>query len=281
MDDIFHTFTQRKQYLVCIDSDGCAMDTMDIKHINCFGPCMIDTWQLQRWEKAIQKRWNDINLYTMTRGINRFLGLYQVLQEVDGSYKKIAGLNELKWWVESATELSGPSLEAAIKEKDSLMLKKTLQWSIAVNDAITSLPQETKQAFAGVKECLEQLHQVADVAIVSSANQQAIMEEWKEQGFLQFTDVICSQNTGTKAYCIQKLLEQGYETHHVLVVGDAPGDREAAACNHVLFYPILVTKEKESWEKLCREAIHKFISGCYSGDYQEEKIREFEKNLGR
>ena len=26
-------FEKKKEYLICVDSDGCAMDTMDIKHI--------------------------------------------------------------------------------------------------------------------------------------------------------------------------------------------------------------------------------------------------------
>ncbi len=42
-------FARKNEYLVCVDSDGCAMDTMDIKHINCFGPCMIDEWGLGQW----------------------------------------------------------------------------------------------------------------------------------------------------------------------------------------------------------------------------------------
>ena len=28
-------FKKKKDFLICIDSDGCAMDTMDIKHIKC------------------------------------------------------------------------------------------------------------------------------------------------------------------------------------------------------------------------------------------------------
>ena len=33
----YFDFTKENEYLICIDSDGCAMDTMDIKHISCFG----------------------------------------------------------------------------------------------------------------------------------------------------------------------------------------------------------------------------------------------------
>jgi hypothetical protein len=55
-------FIKTKDYLICVDSDGCAMDTMDVKHIVCFGPCMVTEWELEPWRDAILARWNDINL---------------------------------------------------------------------------------------------------------------------------------------------------------------------------------------------------------------------------
>ena len=79
-------FQKKKDYLICVDSDGCAMDTMNIKHIKCFGPCMVEEWGLQRWEKEILERWNEINLFTETRGINRFKGLAIALQEINEKY---------------------------------------------------------------------------------------------------------------------------------------------------------------------------------------------------
>ena len=72
MADKFLTYTKRNDFLVCVDSDGCAMDTMDIKHVKCFGPCMVEEWGLGAWREEILARWNEINLYTMTRGVNRF-----------------------------------------------------------------------------------------------------------------------------------------------------------------------------------------------------------------
>ena len=68
-------FKRGSDYLICIDSDGCAMDTMDIKHYRCFGPCMVAEWGLEKWQDALLARWNDINLYTGTRGINRYKAL--------------------------------------------------------------------------------------------------------------------------------------------------------------------------------------------------------------
>ena len=46
---------------------------------------------------------------------------------------------------------------------------------------------------------------------VSGANLDAVLAEWQEHGLLDYVDVVCSQNDGSKAYCIQKLLEQGFE----------------------------------------------------------------------
>ena len=58
MESIFDGFKKSRDYLICVDSDGCAMDTMNIKHIRCFGPCLVEEWGLQNWEcpKKHQKR---------------------------------------------------------------------------------------------------------------------------------------------------------------------------------------------------------------------------------
>lgn len=79
MSEHIRDFKRKKDFMICVDSDGCAMDTMDIKHIRCFGPCMVAEWHLEEWEDAILSRWNEINLYTMTRGVNRFKGLAMAL----------------------------------------------------------------------------------------------------------------------------------------------------------------------------------------------------------
>ncbi|MEW4412319.1 HAD hydrolase-like protein [Clostridium sp. AN503] len=279
MTEIFDSFKKKKEYLVCIDSDGCAMDTMDIKHFRCFGPCMIQEWGLGPWRDAIQNRWNAINLYTMTRGINRFKGLEIALCEVDSNYRKIEGLDELVKWVESAKELSNDSLVKHMKEHEAPILLKALAWSEEVNRQVEQLPETEKVPFGGVRLAIEALHRTADVAVVSSANQQAIMEEWETQGLLRHTDVVLSQNAGSKAYCIKRLLDQGYEKNHAMMIGDAPGDRDAAAANGILFYPILVKREHESWKRILDEALDRFVSCSYEGEYQERLNREFEENL--
>ncbi len=272
-------YKKKKEFLICVDSDGCAMDTMDIKHIRCFGPCMVEEWGLEQWKEEILSRWNEINLYTMTRGINRYKGLSMALQEIDKKYRPIEDLDTLVRWAETSPELSNGAIQAAIEEKDSISLKKALSWSKAVNASINQLSEEEKRPFAGVKEALARAHEKADVAIVSSANLDAVLEEWERFGLMEHTDIVLAQDAGSKAYCIGGLLKAGYTKEHVLMCGDAPGDLDAAEQNGVFYYPILVRREKESWEEFREKAVDMLVEGNYGGAYQQKKINAFLENL--
>ena len=272
-------FKKKKDFLVCVDSDGCAMDTMDIKHIRCFGPCMVAEWGLDEWKDEILSRWNDINLYTMTRGINRYKGLSIALTEINEKYTAIKALDTLTHWVEESPELSNGALEKAIAANDSISLKKALSWSKAVNASINQLPDEEKLPFEGVKEALAFAHEKVDVAIVSSANLDAVLEEWERYGLLDHTDIVLAQDSGSKAFCIGELLKAGYARDHVLMCGDAPGDLDAAKKNGVFYYPILVRHEAESWQEFMDKAVSKLLDGSYGGAYQQEKIDAFLNNL--
>ena len=272
-------YRKQKDFLVCVDSDGCAMDTMDIKHFRCFGPCMVEEWGLEQWAQPILARWNDINLYTMTRGINRFKGLALALREIDGKYRRIDGVDELERWVANAPALSNDGVKAAIKAGGGEVLSKALSWSMKVNESINAMPFDVKKPFDGVLEGLKYAHDLADIAIVSSANLQAVEEEWALYGLLDHVDILLAQNVGSKAFCIQELLKKGYDKDKVLMTGDAPGDLDAAKSNGVLYYPILVRHEKESWTEFRETAVGKLTSGNYSGTYQQEKIEAFLGNL--
>lgn len=274
-------FTKKHEFLVCVDSDGCAMDTMDIKHFRCFGPCMVDEWELGTWREEILSRWNDINLYTMTRGINRFKGLAMALSEISKMYTPIEGIAELVRWASTSPELSNSALSREIEAKtDCPALRKALRWSEAVNKAITELPESEVKPFPLAREALEMAHGIADVAIVSSANLGAVLEEWEKHGLLAHTDIVLAQNAGSKAACIAKLLEKGYAKGNVVMCGDAPGDLDAAKKNGVWFYPILVGREKESWQEFMDTALGKLTLGGYS-EYNSLKEKEFSDNLSK
>ena len=240
---------------------------------------MVKEWKLEAWEGQILDRWNEINLYSMTRGINRFLALAMALEEINESLTPVEGVEELSAWVKEADELSNGSVQRKAEESGLEIFRKALAWSKAVNQSISELPEETKKPFEGVAEGLKAAHGSADVAIVSSANLEAVVEEWQKHGLMDSVDVCLTQNVGSKAYCIGKMLEYGFAADHVLMIGDAPGDLSAAQKNGVLYYPILVKHEKESWETFVKEALARFLQGTYKGDYQEQQIQAFRGNL--
>lgn len=272
-------YRKNREFLVCVDSDGCAMDTMDIKHIRCFGPCMVEEWGLEDWKDKILERWNEINLYTMTRGINRYKGLAFALKEINEKYTQIEGVDMLEKWVKESPELSNAALQRTIEKNDCISLKKALSWSKAVNESINALSEKEKVPFEGVKEALAFAHERVDVAIVSSANLDAVLDEWERFGLLEHTDIVLAQDAGSKAFCIGELLKAGYEKDHVLMCGDAPGDMDAAKQNGVYFYPILVRHETASWREFRKDAVDKLLAGNYGGEYQKKKTEAFLNNL--
>ena len=280
---IFDSFERKHDYLVCVDSDGCVMDTMNCKHFHCFGPCMVAEWGLEAWKDEILERWNVINLFSMTRGINRFKGLAIALGEISGKYKPIVGITYLQHWADTAPALSNDAVAAAAANADcadaKTVFEKALSWSKAVNASIVNLPEELKVPYNGAKEGLAAAHTFADVAMVSSANRDAVEEEWGKFGLLEHTDIVLAQDIGSKAACIAEMLKFGYDLSKVVMIGDAPGDCDAAEKNSVWYYPILVNHEKASWDEAIETAFGKLQAGEYAA-YEVQKKKEFLANLG-
>ena len=279
---IFDSFHRKHDYLVCVDSDGCVMDTMNCKHFHCFGPCMVAEWGLEQWKEEILERWNVINLFSMTRGINRFKGLAMALGEINEKYTPIAGIQALQHWADTAPALSNDGVAKAMENADGEakdIFRKALSWSKAVNAAIVQLDEALKIPYEGAKEGLAAAHGFADVAMVSSANRDAVEEEWGKFGLLQHTDIVLAQDIGSKAACIKEMLKFGYDPNKVVMIGDAPGDSDAAEKNGVHYYPILVNQEKESWAEAIAVAFEKLQNGEFA-PYAADKKQEFLRNLG-
>ncbi|HKM36004.1 MAG TPA: HAD hydrolase-like protein [Lachnospiraceae bacterium] len=275
----YFDFRKDKEYLICIDSDGCAMDTMDVKHTRCFGPEWIKTFELKKYETEALEYWNKLNLYSGTRGINRFKGLALCLQEMERRGEAIDGLEGFVRWTEETKELSNPALLTECQKVRNHCMELALLWSIHVNLSITELPKVDKP-FPNVKVAMEEMVKCADLAVVSSANGQAVREEWSKHDLKRYTKILLSQEAGSKTFCISELLNKGYAPDKVCMVGDAPGDRDAALANHVWFYPIVVRKEAESWQKLKEEACVRLVSGKFDEAYQRELLVAFNEALG-
>jgi phosphoglycolate phosphatase-like HAD superfamily hydrolase len=280
---IFDSFEKKHDFLVCVDSDGCAMDTMNCKHFHCFGPCMVNQWELEQWRSDILDRWNQVNLFQMTRGINRFKGLSLALTEVNEKYTPIAGVEALNQWVATTKALSNDALKAYIATQPDgegkACLEKALAWSKEAKANIALIPGELMHPFPGALECLRTMGEFADVVVVSGANRDTVLDEWKRHQLIQYADLVLTQENGTKTACIRRLMEMGYNKEQVLMVGDAPGDCDAAEENGVGFFPILVEHEQNSWEELRFVGLHMLKNGLLE-EYLAEQKRAFLSNLG-
>ena len=250
-----------KDKIIFVDSDGTVMDSMTPKHTYAFGPAFVQTFGLEKYSKEVLEEWNRINLYSETRGINRFDGSYLMLQYVDKKYKHIDFLDEYNEWLKMTDEKSNKSLEKYILENNKEDLRKVLNWSILTNELIVKNKNKVFP-FSSAVNALEKLYEKYIVIIISSANGAAVKDEWEKFDVIKYTSEICTQELGTKEVCISKMLQK-YKPSHALMIGDALGDLEAAVHNSINFFPIKPKKENESWDLLVNTYERKFDQNIY------------------
>jgi phosphoglycolate phosphatase-like HAD superfamily hydrolase len=269
-------------FLVAIDSDGCTFDTMEIKHKECFIPCFIDHYHLQAVSKFAREAWEFVNLYSRSRGVNRFPALLETLQwlqrrpEVQARGVKIEIPPSLQEWIKTETRLGNPALEERVRQTSDAALAHCLAWSQAVNRAIDGMVHDVPP-FPLVRECLQRLQGKADLIVCSATPSAALQKEWAEHDLARYVSQICGQEQGTKKELL--VHASNYPPQHALMIGDALGDYSAAQANQCLFFPINPGAEDASWERLFREGIDRFLEGRFAGEYQESLVEEFRKYL--
>ncbi len=274
--------TQKHDFLVAIDSDGCAFDTMELKHKECFAPHLINSYNLQAISKYARETWEFFNLYSKGRGTNRFPAVVKTMEwllqrpEVRARRVKISIPPGLAKWVREETRLGNPALKQAVETTGDPDLKHALEWSIAVNDQIERFVRGVPP-FPYVGECLEKLSGNADMLVCSATPGEALVREWQEHKIDRFVAAICGQEVGSKKEILA--VAKKYNSQHVLMVGDAPGDQQAALANGALFFPIMPGREDQSWQRLYDEGIDRFFNGAFAGEYQDRLLEEFDRAL--
>jgi len=270
------------KFLVAIDSDGCVFDTMEVKHKECFIPNIINSYELQGISKYAREAAEFVNLYSKSRGINRFPALIEALQwlqrrpEVKARGVKITIPKGLVKWIKEETRLGNPALKEAVEKTGDADLKQAYEWSKAVNETVEKFVRNVPP-FPFVRQALEKLHNQAAMIVCSATPNEALKREWEEHKIENFVRAICGQEVGTKKEILQ--VSKKYPANHVLMIGDAPGDQKAAQVNQALFFPINPGAEEASWQRLNDEGIDRFLQGTYAGDYQKQLVDEFERYL--
>jgi phosphoglycolate phosphatase-like HAD superfamily hydrolase len=115
--------------------------------------------------------------------------------------------------------------------------------------------------------------------VCSATPERALQQEWDEHGIDEFVQAICGQEAGSKKESLGTAIAHGYDKAKVLMIGDAPGDMQAAKGNGVLFYPINPGHEEASWKRFLSEGIERFFNGTYAGEFEAALIAEFDGYL--
>lgn len=270
------------EFLVGIDSDGCAFDTMEVKHKECFIPNIINHYNLQGISKYARESAEFVNLYSKSRGINRFPALIEALEWLKKRPEVIARKFEitipagLVEWMSKETKLANPALQKAAETSGHPDLKQALAWSQAVNESVAGMVRGVPP-FPYVRQCLERLTKQADLLVVSATPTDALEREWEEHGIAQYVQAIHGQEAGTKKELLA--VASQYPAGHTLMIGDAPGDYNAAIANKALFFPINPGAEEASWKHLLDEGIDRFFAGTFAGDFQTKLLAEFDRRL--
>ncbi|HTX21932.1 MAG TPA: hypothetical protein VMD27_08775 [Candidatus Aquilonibacter sp.] len=272
-----------KEFFIGIDSDGCVFDTMELKHKECFAPMFIKHFRLQTASKYAREVWDFVNLYSKTRGCNRFpavvhaMNLLRDRKEVTARGVALYDTVPLEEWIARETKLGNAALKKEV-DAGNTALATPLAWSAGVNQAVADIVSGVPP-FPLFKESLQKMVTKADVIVVSQTPTEALVREWHEHDIDRFVRVICGQELGTKAEHIQFAAGGKYSTEKMLMIGDAPGDLKAARSNQALFYPIVPGHEETSWERFFKEGLDRFFAGTYAGDYEAGLIREFDASL--
>ncbi len=277
-------FTKKHERLICIDSDGCAFDSMEIKHKECFIPHIINSWDLQYVSKYVREAAEFVNLYSKWRGINRFPALMRVFDLLAARQETLRRgyaspeTGPLRAWMARETKLGEPALAVEVERGGDPVLVRALAWSRAVNDAIAHIVRGVPP-FPYVRDSLQKLQSVADVIVCSATPGEALIREWDEHGLSPYVRVIAGQEMGSKAEIIRYAMTGRYRPEDILMIGDAPGDKAAADANGAAYYPINPGGEEASWEAFLGEALDRFLSQNYTGAYASRLLEAFDACL--
>lgn len=273
-----------REFFIGIDSDGCVFDSMEPKQKEFFCPNVIRFFGLLPVSKIARETWEFVNLYSQTRGVNRFLALiecFKLLQErpeIKERNISIPDIASLVEWTEKETKLGNPALERYASMVNNQEIDLVLKWSETVNKEIGEWVKGLIP-FPNFRESIEKLAQQADAIVVSQTPVEALRREWEENDIAKYVRVIAGQEYGTKTEHIALAAKNKYPDDKILMIGDAPGDLKAAKTNGVLFFPVNPGYEEKSWDRFSKEALNKFFAGTFEGEYENSLIEEFQSFL--
>ena len=251
------SITPKHEFLVGIDSDGCVFDSMELKHKECFIPAFINHYELQGVSKYAREAAEFVNLYSKSRGANRFPALVEQLDwlrrrpEVKARGVKVAepeGLDRLDGTRDEARQ-SGAG-EGRGRNGRPRPEAGAAPGRMAVNKAIAEMVRGVPP-FPYVRECLERFAERGRHARLLADAQRGPRSR---VGRARHRAVTCWRSAARRSAARRNRSPRprSIQPNHTLMIGDAPGDYKAAEANNCLFFPINPGAEEASWQRLLR-----------------------------
>ena len=137
-------FKPKHDFFIGIDSDGCVFDSMEIKHKECFTPMFVKHHKLQAVSKYAREVWDFVNLYSKTRGANRFPALVRALNllrersEVKARKVNVPSYPALEDWIKRESKLGNATLAAEV-DGGNEDLSHIKIWSDAINEQVSDI----------------------------------------------------------------------------------------------------------------------------------------------
>ena len=261
-------------FFVGIDSDGCVFPTMEIKQKRCFHPELIRQWGLESVAAAVREVAGFVSLNSVHRGRNRFPSLlltFELLRDhpevrAAGAAARLPACEALRGFVNSGRPLGNDELQRLVDRTGDPELRAVLEWSKAVNARIER-EANAIAPYPSAVEALGKIQACADSMVVSQTPTATLVREWERHGLRERVRFIAGQEYGTKTEQMRLATQNRFPPARLLLIGDAPADREAVEALGGLFYPILPGDESTSWRRFCAEALARFLNGSFTGAY--------------
>ena len=276
----------KHKFFVGLDSDGTVFDSMEVKHKDCYAGSLIRVFGLAAITHEIHEVWNFVNIYSNTRGTNRFKALIltfdylRAFERIHSLKIELPNLKSLRKWVETSTSLSNDSLKQLIMEipeKERKEIEGVLEWSEEVNRVVGATvfnlpPME------GALKAMDLLKDRVDLMVISNTPLDALQRDWQENNIVSNILYIGGQETGNKTEMLTALSTK-YPSGNILIIGDSPGDLKAAKNAQTLFFPVLPMKEEKSWKLFLNEGIERFFNHQFKGKFEDKCITDFHNVL--
>jgi len=270
------------RYLVCVDPNGAAFGSMNVKHEKAFIPAALEIWPMTgRVADRFASLEKSINLFSSMRGINRYPGLLEVFDLLAAGFPgnpEVPDATDLRTFVLSETTYSSASLRRWVAAHPSKELEKVLAWSDRA-DELYAKAVEGLAPYPMVRESLEKASRSAAVAIVSGGAPDELSRDWASSGLEPYIDLMFSQEDGAPAAQLYKARQSCGGNPSVLMIGDTESDGAAAHKVGALFYPILPGDEAASWQRFHDTILPLFLEGRYDRETEEKYYSELKKIL--